>query len=80
MKRQKRSAVFGYTEGMRVFRFFLLTAFALSLQIPWAGAIPDFHTAAAARSWAEAQQRAGNDSEAAEAFVRCPPLYVPKAK
>jgi hypothetical protein len=68
MKRQKRSAVFGYTEGMRVFRFFLLTAFALSLQIPWAGAIPDFHTAAAARSWAEAQQRAGNDSEAAEAF------------
>jgi hypothetical protein len=33
-------------------------------------AIPDFHTAAAARAWGEAQQRAGNDSAAAEAFTK----------
>ncbi len=42
----------------------------LVLSASGARAIPDFHTAAAARAWGEARQRAGDDDGAAAAFER----------
>ena len=51
-------------------RTFFLTVFTLLWLLPAPAAVPGFHTAAAARDWGEAQERAGHFDAAAEAYER----------
>ena len=50
-------------------RILFLVACVFSLFLP-AHALPDFHTAAAARAWAEQQERRGHFDAAGEAYER----------